>query len=99
MELNITEKKMGPTGTVTIRTYKAGTLKAAEPYVEKVKLYAQLIARETNESVIEFLRDRRDVIAGAMKEVFAAGEIGSPIIQKNIVVFSLNYGYDILVQF
>jgi len=31
--------------------------------------------------------------------VLAQGEIGEPIVQRNMIVFSLNCGFDILVQF
>lgn len=96
--LKVREKK-GVIGTVTIRQHSAGTLAFAKPWADQAKVYAQLMAQEPNETMKAFYKKQRDRVISKMKQILAAGEIGRPIRQRNMIVYSLNYGFDIIVQY
>ena len=90
---------MGPKGTVTLRQFRAGTLDLAAPYVRQARLFSQMERREPDAAMRAYYAKRRADMKAVIGHILAGGEKADPIVQRNIVVFSYGYGYDILVQF
>lgn len=74
-------------GTITIRTYKAGTVERAQLFFERAKLartrgYAN-VAEEYSHMGHQTLRE---------------GYLATPVVQKNLVMQAPNVGKDIIIQ-
>jgi hypothetical protein len=97
--LKVQERK-APRGIVTIRTHKAGTLTLAQPLADEARFFAQLISQpNVSAEHRDHYKVQRDDCVARMKAILKRGEIGEPIVQKNMIMFSLNYGFDIIVQY
>jgi len=95
----VPERKIGPRGTVTLRQYHAGALNAIEPYVRESRRYAQLIQTEPGELMRQYYRGRRAQLKKTIDGILLPREKAEANVQRNIIVYSYGYGYDILVQF
>jgi hypothetical protein len=89
--LTLHEPSLRISGKVTIKTYRAGMVRAVQPYLEKIKRL-----KEEAQSVV------RDCKLSLYKEVVDAIKrayfITTAIEAKNLVMDSPNYGLDLIIQ-
>jgi hypothetical protein len=78
---------IGIKGTVTIRTYKAGTIERAQLFFDRAKK-----AKDTG------LPNVAKEYVHLAHQVMRDGYLATPVVQKNLVMQSPNYGKDIIIQ-
>ena len=88
MHKKITQKEtVGIKGTVRIKTYVAGTLVKAQEMLTAAKKFTSYGMHESAaEAMLHF------------REILAEGYIATPVVQKNLIMQSPNYGQDIIIQ-
>ena len=87
----ITQKEnIGITGTIRIKTYKAGTLKKVQFLYDEAKRLAESKLSDFSE-LANFYRE-------IAKDVLAQGYLATPVTQKNLIMQSPGYGSDLIIQ-
>jgi hypothetical protein len=81
------QENLGIQGTVTLRTYKAGTIERANLFFARAKVSR---TDGLNHVADEYLR--------MAHQVMRDGYLATPVVQKNLVMQSPNYGKDIIIQ-
>ena len=74
-------------GTVTVRTYKGGTIPAVLLLLKQAQQYASYAMHEQ----AKVLREKAE-------EILKAGYLATPVVQSNLVVDSPGYGLDLIIQ-
>lgn len=78
---------IGIKGTITLRTYKAGTIERANLFFDRAK---KTRTDGLNHVADEYLR--------MAHQTMRDGYLATPVVQKNLVMQSPNYGKDIIIQ-
>lgn len=87
------QENSGVKGRITIRSFKAGTLKRVQPYFDTINKIKKLIPKTS-----EHRQKMITALESAAFRIMNSNQLSSPLVTENLIMKAANIGKDLIIQ-